>query len=227
LDGLKAGSEDGIYFEDDFLGSQNLVTAEGWVITATTSGTLSLVAKEGGWLKVDSAGHNAENDGVISAQLLNCRVKPLAGRVIVGEARIFLAGITHRFFVGLAATDTSILPSGAIDDASDKVGFYRAKTTTAAKLAVINARTTVEEVTADVATIAETTSIRLGFRVDGLDSVTYFADGVEVAKHTTAARVPNAEMCLTLAATCEGTAVDAELNVDWVRIAQFGGRSAA
>ena len=53
----------GIIYENDFLGPENLATGEGWTITQVNSGTLSLLAAEGGALHVDSGGNNASDEG--------------------------------------------------------------------------------------------------------------------------------------------------------------------
>jgi hypothetical protein len=39
------------------------------------------------------------------------------------------------------------------------------------------------------------------------------------------ANVPNAAMCLSVCAQVEGTDADAEMDIDWVRIACYGERS--
>jgi len=46
-----------------------------------------------------------------------------------------------------------------------------------------------------------------------------------VEKGTTAANIPNAAMCLSLVSQIEVAGADAELSVDWVKIAQLGARA--
>lgn len=223
---IRDGFLEGILYENDFLNAENLVTAESWVITQTTTGTLSLVAAEGGLLKLDSAGHNAADDGA-EAQLLNCRFRAAADRVLVAEARVKVSNVLQQYFFGLAATDTTLMPSGVIDDASDKVGFFRDDGTqvSAGKISAITARAAAEAVVKDVGDLVDATYVKLGFRVEGLDRVRFFVDGKQVAVVETAANVPNAEMCLSLVAKCQSTAADAELEVDWVKIAQQRARA--
>lgn len=218
---IRDGFLEGILYENDFLNAENLVTAESWVITTTTTGTLSLVAAEGGLLKLDSAGHASADDGV-EAQLLNCRFRAGADRVLVAEARVKVSNVLQQYFFGLAATDTTLLPSGVIDDASDKVGFFRDDGTqvAAGKISAITARAAAEAVVENVGSLVNDAYVKLGFRVEGLDRVRFFVNGKQVAVVETPANVPNAELCLSLAAKCESTAADAELEVDWVKIAQ-------
>ena len=215
----------GIVYENDFLNAENLATGEGWTITQVTSGTLSLSAsEEGGALVFDSAGNASADDGV-QAQLLNCRVLPKAGRKIAFEARVKMNDATDQYFLGLCATDTTIIASGVIDDASDKCGFFHHAASTDNKISAVSARTTSEEIDADVANNVDATYVKLGFVIDGLTSVTWYVNGVAVGTVVDANDIPNAAMCLSGVAQIEGTGADAEMTVDWVRVAQYGDRT--
>lgn len=219
IDAIKSDPGKGIIYEDDFLGAANLVSTEGWTITQVTTGTLSLVASVGGELKADSAGNTTADDGV-QAQLLGCRFLPAAGTNIWFEARVKMNDATDQYFIGLAATDTTLIASGVLDDASDKVGFYHEAASTDDKISSVTARTTADDKTADVADNADGTYMTVGFKITGLTSVEFYVDGVLVETGVTVANIPNAAMCLSLCAQIEGTGADAELSVDWVRIAQ-------
>jgi len=214
----------GIVYFDDFMGPANLVTAEGWTITQVTTGTLSLVASEGGELKFDSAGSTTADDGV-QAQLLNCRFLPVAGKTIWFEARVKMNDATDQYFIGLAATDTTLIASGVIDDVSDKCGFFHHAASTDNKISSITARAAADDATADVATNTDATYMTVGFRISGLTSVEFYVNGVLVETGSTAANIPNAAMCLSGVAQIEGTGADAEMSVDWVKIAQLGARA--
>lgn len=214
----------GITYFNDFVGTENLVTGEGWVITATTTGTLSLVAAEGGELKFDSAGSTTADDGV-EAQLLNCRVLPAAGKTIWFEARVKMNDATDQYFIGLAATDTTLIAAGVIDDVSDKCGFFHHAASTDNKISSITARAAADDATADVATNTDATYMTVGFRISGLTSVEFYVNGVLVETGSTAANIPNAAMCLSGVSKIEGTGADAEMSVDWVKIAQLGARA--
>lgn len=214
----------GIAYFDDFMGYGNLTTAEGWVITQVTTGTLSFVSAEGGELKADSAGSTTADDGV-QAQLPNCAVTPAAGKTIWFEARVKMNDATDQYFVGLAAVDTTLIASGAIDDVSDKCGFFHHAASTDNKISSITARAAADDATADVAANVDATYMTVGFRITGLTSVEFYVNGVLVETGSTAANIPNALMCLSLVSQIEGTGADAELSVDWVKIAQLGARA--
>lgn len=214
----------GIIYENDFLGPENLATGEGWTITQVNSGTLSLLAAEGGALHVDSGGNNASDDGV-NAQLLNCRFLPKAGRTIAFEARVKMNDATDQYFIGLAATDTTLIAAGVLDDASDKVGFYHEAASTDNKISCVTARTSADDKTADVAANADATYMTVGFVIDGITTVDFYVNGALVESGALTANVPNAAMCLSVCAQVEATGADAEMDVDWVRITQYGERS--
>jgi hypothetical protein len=214
----------GITYFDDFMSDHNPTTAEGWTITQVTTGTLGLVAAEGGELKADSAGSTSADDGV-QAQLLNCRFLPAAGKTIWFEARVKMNDATDQYFVGLAATDTTLIASGVIDDVSDKCGFFHHAASTDNKISSITARAAADDATADVADNTDGTYMTVGFRITGLTTVEFYVNGALVETGSTAANIPNAAMCLSLVSQIEGTGADAELSVDWVKIAQLGARA--
>jgi len=214
----------GATYFDDYIGVSNTTTAEGWVITQTTSGTMLPAAVEGGALLLDTAGHASADDG-IECQLLNCRFLPAAGKTIWFEARVKMNDATDQYFVGLAATDTSIIPAGAMDDAVDKCGFVHLAASTDNKISSITSRTSEDDLTADVADNTDATYMTLGFRITGLTSVEFYVNGALVETCTTAAAIPNSAMCLTLVCKTEDTDADAEMTVDWVKIAQLGARA--
>lgn len=209
----------GISYFDDFVGDHNPTTAEGWVITQVTTGTLGLVAAEGGALKVDSAGNTTADDGA-EAQLLNCRFLPQAGTNIWFEARVKMNDATDQYFVGLAATDTTLMASGVLDDVVDKVGFYHEAASTDNKISSVTARTSADDKTADVANNVDDTYMTVGFKITGLTKVEFYVNGVLVETGETAANIPNVALCLSLVSKIEGTGADAELTVDWVKIVQ-------
>lgn len=224
LNELRNNFSAGVLYENDFLGTDNLITAETCVITQTTGGTVALDAVEGGALKLDSGGHAAANDGP-EVQFTQCRVLPKAGRTIAFEARIKVTDATDQWAIGLAATDTTLLPSGAIDDASDKVLFYHAQASTDNKMSCVTARTSADDATADVAAMANTTWTTVGFVITGITTVDFYVNGALVESGALTANVPNAAMCLSMANHCAGTSADADMWVDWVRVAQYGERS--
>jgi hypothetical protein len=218
----------GVYYFDDFTGPIDPTTACGYVVTQVNSGAIATVADEdGGVLLVDSAGHNAADDGV-TVQLTNCMFKPVAGRTIRFEARVKFndnSANTSQFAIGLAGIDTTIIAAGVADDTVDKALWLHLAASTADKMSVCAARTSAEDIDADKATTVDDTYIKLGFVINGVTSIEWYADGALVHTSSVAANIPNAVMCLTMVAQVEGTSADSEMSVDWVRILQEGARS--
>lgn len=218
----------GFLYENDFLGEIDVTTADGWTITTVNSGAISGSATEqGGALFIDSAGNNAADDG-IQIQLTNCLVKPAAGVTIAYEARVKMNDTSaniSQFFVGLAGVDTTLIAAGVLDDVVDKAAFFSHAGTTADKLSVVTSRTSAEDINVDKATVADDTYTTLGMVIDGITSVKFYQDGVLVDTLSTAINIPNAVMCMSFVSQTEGASKDSEMTVDWVRIAQVGGRA--
>jgi hypothetical protein len=132
---------------------------------------------------------------------------------------------TDQYFIGLAATDTTLIAAGVLDDVSDKVGFYHEAASTDNKISCVTARTNADDKTADVATNTDATYMTVGFVITGITTVDFYVNGVLVESGALTANVPNAAMCLSVCAQVEATGADAEMDVDWVRIAQYGART--
>ncbi len=214
----------GFKYFNDYMGEIDVTTADGYVITAVTTGAIAPIATEqGGVLLVDSAGSTTADDGV-NVQLTNCMVKPAAGVKIAFEARVKMNDATDQYFIGLAGVDVTLIAAGVVDDTVDKAGFFHHAASTDDKISSITARTSAEDITADVAANADNTYVTLGLVINGVTSVEFYVNGVLVETGTTGANIPNAVMCLSYVSQIEGTGTDAELSVDWVRIAQIGGR---
>jgi hypothetical protein len=218
-------SDDYIYFED-FDREVDVTSGDGWTLTQVdTKGSITVEAvAPGGVLEVTSATGDSADDG-ISAQLKNLAVLPAAGTNIWFEARVKVSDATQQWFAGLMAVDTTPLASGVLDDVSDKVGFVHAAADTDNKVSTVTARTSAEDETSDAGDMTDDTWTTIGFKITGLTSVEFYQDGALIETGVTAANIPNAAMCLTLASYYESA--DNILSVDWVKVlAQGVGRDA-
>lgn len=215
-----------VYF-DDFLGQIDVTNDDGWALDISAgSGTISpLTTDQGGVMQISSVG--STEDDSINAQLTNCSFLPAAGTKIYFEARVNMVNATEQFFIGLAEVDTTLLASGALDNVVCKCGFYHQHDDTDDKLSAVCSDDASEEIDADVVANVDNTYIKLGFIIDGVTKVTYYADGVEVASCVDTSDLPNEVMCLSLFAGCQAAA--GVMHVDWIRIAQYkvadGGRA--
>jgi len=226
LDRLRNDFSYGVLYENDYMGEIDITTTDGYVITSVTSGAISGLATDAGGVLVVGSGGNAGADDGVNVQLTNCMVKPAAGVKIGFEARVNVVDAgDDQYYIGLAGVDTTLIAAGIMDDVVDKCGFYRIAASTADKISSITARTSADDATADVAALADATYTTVGFVIDGLTSVKFYVNGVLVETGTTTASIPNAVMCLSYVAQVEQTSADADLHVDWVRVAQIGGRA--
>lgn len=219
----------GFLYENDFMGETDVTNDDGWAIDTTTSGTIHPdITDEGGVIVIDSAGNATADDG-INAQLTSCAVLPAAGKKIYFEVRVKMKDTgDDQYYIGLAGISTAIIVAGVVEDSVDKAGFFRDSGASPAddKLTSITARTSDEDETADVCSVVDNTWTKLGIVIDGLTSIKFYQDGKLVETGTTTANIANAWMCLTFSAKVEQTSADAELHVDWVRVAQVGVRNA-
>jgi len=214
----------GCRFFTDYMDLIDVTTGDGFIITAVTSGAIDETADAFGALIIDSAGNATADDGV-NVQQLNCSVKPAAGVKIFFEARAkFVDAGDDQYFIGLAAEDTTLIAAGIMDDVVDKAGFFRIAASTADKISSISSRAAEDDATADVGDIVDDTYVNLGIVIDGLTSIKFYVDGVLVETGVTTDAIANAAMCLSYVAQVEQTSADAEMHIDWVKIAQVGGR---
>ena len=215
----------GVTFFEDFMGQQDVTTADGYVLTQVdTKGSIAVEADAaGGVLAVTSATGDSADDG-INVQLTNCAFIVAATATLWFEARVKVSDATQQWFAGLCATDTTIIASGIFDDASDKVGFGHLAAGTDNKVDSITARTSAEDATSDVASVTDDTWMTIGFRLKGQTSVEFYVNGVLVETGVTAANLPTAAMVLSFVSQYE--TADNILSIDWVKIACLGGRDA-
>ncbi len=227
--GLITDPGQGFYYFDDFLGPLDPTNDCGWDVDTTTSGVIDpLGTVEGGAICFDSNGNATADDG-INAQLINCAVKPQAGVTIYFETRVKMKDTgDDQYYIGLCEVQTAIIASGVVEDTDDKCGFFRDSGATPSDdyLSTIIARADAENEGDDKAVVADDTWVKLGFIINGLTNVKFYVNGELVQTNTTTASIPNKLMVLSFVSQVEQTSADAELTVDWVRVAQVGGRNA-
>jgi hypothetical protein len=210
---IRAGMEEGLWFEDDFL---ELVTGR-YVATQATAGTFLLDVTN----TVENGVALADCNSTTSTQGINVQLslaaafKPQAGQDIWFEARIKAADIATgpEFFLGLAEQDTTILASSVISTANH-IGFLSVtddnivlhsgeKAGTAATGAAIH-------------TLVDDEYVKLGFKVTGLTKCEFWVDGVQQAEtfNLATANIPAVPLTLSLVCQSAGT-TDPIVHIDW------------
>ena len=220
----------GYRYWNDFLGCEDVTTGDGYTITAENSGGIAKADILGGVLVCDSAGNNAADDGV-NVQILGENWIPAANKTLWYETRVKFSDVAttpDQFFIGLCTTDTTIIDAGALDEANNSmIGFYTDVNTTAGQIEFIVDKASSVEIDDDAVPVAANlTFYKLGFKVytdleDQQLKVDYFVDGVKVGTMTDTDDIPIVLMTLSYVAQVEQTSADAEMYVDWVRVAQL------
>ncbi|KKK88827.1 hypothetical protein LCGC14_2739260, partial [marine sediment metagenome] len=215
----------GYYYFDDFMGSivdpGAIASNGGWTVQRATAGTIGSVIGVGGELHLVAA---ATADYGINAQLLNCCVKPTAGKTIWFEARVQISDIDNQIFVGLASTQTAIIAAGVLDESSmSAIGFFTDEPSATTKYGTIVSKAGTQDTTEDIAVgLAATTWCKLGIKVTGVTKVEFFYDGLLVETGEITANIPDAtELALSLVCQNEDGSSTNTLKVDWVRVAQL------
>jgi len=236
------------HYFDDFLGPFDPTTACGTVVTAVNSGVIKLLSPTStitghGILNISSNGHNAQHDGLSSVQFGSSAVQevwcPIAGHPLYFEARVMLNDESDEYFIGLCDTETAIIDtSGDLDyDSRNMIGFSTDANTTASYIEFTSAKAGSADQNTDLTGIAsdstetafvDNTWIKLGFIAyskNGLLRVKPFVNGKAYTEVTDTDDIPTTigtgDMALSFAAQVAATGANAELYVDWVRIAQL------
>ncbi len=219
----------GFYYFDDFMGPGVTVGADedadgaGWTTTYLASvadAEFGPVIGAGGEL------HIAELDGTkdqgINMQLLNCCVKPAAGKTIWFEARIQVNEIDNHVFIGLASADTTLILLGIMDETNPSaIGFFTDEASGSGLGGTITEKAGANDTTEDIVTVG-TSYTNLGFKVTGITKVEFYQDGKLIETGTTTANIPDGiELALSIYLGNEQNGSGNNLKIDWIRIAQL------
>lgn len=187
----------GKYFRDDFM----KFMADVYTVTQATSGTFAAGAAEGGIATADPGAATATQGP--NVQVDSAQFKPAAGKRIYFEARIKASAITSgiNFFLGLAEVDTTVIAANAISTANH-IGF---SSVTADGVLLFNSEKAGAGDTGLCTTLVADTWVKLGFLVDGLDSIKQYVNGVLTGTAKVPANIPIVELVPTLVVQAKGT----------------------
>lgn len=201
----------GVHFFHDFVGLDK--STESWVATQATSGTATAGVLAGGTVAL-SAGAATDNQGV-NFQLAGGAFVPAAAKDIWYEARLKCSQVAVQFYAGLAVVDTTLIAAGAVAH-TDSIGF---SSVTDDGVLLGNVRASSTSSTTTGATLAADTFVRLGFKLTGVSSVTFYVNGSAVGSAVTS-NIPSGAV-LTPSFVCQATGSGTPIvNVDWVRAFQ-------
>lgn len=195
-----------VLLNEQFTSYDAAATTGDYVATQATSGTAAIDTAAPGGLLLD-AGATTDNQG-INLQRLKTPFVPASGKSIWAEFVVTLTATTPpvtraQLFVGLAASDTTIIASGA-QTTNNRIGWQ-----------ILDGALLVSSFTVDKAGTASTTTghtfvpatqVRLGFRYDGTaDTVQQYINGVATGSAITTTNVPKAALYPSFVCQSDGT----------------------
>lgn len=193
-------------FWEDF----DYYNASNWTVTETQAGaTQALTDGDGGLLLLTNT---AADDDLVSLQKVGESYRFASGKKLFFEARFKVSDATQSdVVIGLQITDSTPL------DVTDGVFFIKVDGSTAVGLRVEKNDTATA--TANVATLANDTFIRLGFYYDGVSKIEYYVDGVLRGASVTT-NLPDDEDLTPTFAIQNGEAVAKTMTIDYIFIAE-------
>jgi hypothetical protein len=187
---------------EDFHSYNAAATTGDYVLTQATSGSAAIHTTKPGMLLLD-AGATTQHQGA-NLQRLKSLWLPAAGKDLWAEFLVILTAATKaQIFVGLAASDTTILPSGA-NSTNNRIGWSILTTELLTAKFDVDKAGTNTRVTGK--TFTSGTLTRLGFKYDGtLDTLQQYVDGVAVGDPIATTYIPKAAMYPSFVCQSDGT----------------------
>lgn len=200
-----------VYTKQDFdqitIGSN---TIPGWTFTSVTSGSIAGDTSNPGGAVNISAGAATANQGV-NWQLNQFPLKLASGKPVAFEAYGTFSGLSNlrlQTFIGLAASSTALIASGAVASV-DRIGFLGI-TTTGVLSAVSRSSSTGSSGTG--VTLVNATAYRFGIFAT-TTQVDFYINGSVVSSLTTS--IPTTVLAPTIVVQANGTDTPV-FNLDWV-----------
>lgn len=197
----------GVLLDDGFTAYDAAATTGDWVLTQASSGTAAISTTVPGALLID-AGATTQHQGV-NLQRTKTAFVPAANKSIWAEFNVLLTATTPpvtkwQGFVGLAAADTTLLPSGALTATVNAIGWYTLTTENLA-LTFWSDKAGVNT-TKTGTTLVAATAVKLGFRYDGVaDTVQQYINGVATGTTIATANIPKLVMYPSIVCQSDGT----------------------
>lgn len=183
--------------------------AADWTVTEVGTATQALADGDGGLLLVTNS---AADDDSSFNQKVGASFLMEFGKKSWFEAKFQVNdAIQSDIVIGLQIADTTPL------DVTD--GIFFLKSDGANTVDFIVEKDSVATTTASVATLVNDTDIRLGFYYDGINKITIFVDGVEVAASITTS-LPDDEVLAVTFGLQNGEAASKTMTIDYIQAAK-------
>lgn len=178
----------GMYLNESFVSYNAAATTGDYLLTAATSGTGAISTVYPGALALD-AGATTANQGP-QIQRLKAAFLPASGKDLWFEANIRMTtGIISQLFIGLAASDTTIIASGAMTT-NNRIGWT---SVTADGVLLFDCDKAGTNTTKTATSVSTSAWVRLGFKYDGTaDTVQQYINGVATGAAVATTYIPKA-----------------------------------
>lgn len=218
----------GYVLEEDFLDFWDVTDADpptmnGYTAAQDTSGGIAVVTDGiGGELTLDCES-TTQHQGITLVKD-NPMFKCAANKDLWFEARFKVSDDPSKcqIFVGLANTDTDLMPSGDIDEANNDFLAFAIETGGGTSLKFTACKDGTQK-SDTVATLTDNTYVRCGFKVLGTDTIKVYVNDVEqTLSNVTSDYIPTTDV-MTPSFVCQsdGGSKDPILYIDYYKVAQL------
>lgn len=193
----------GVLLDEQFTSYNAAATTGDYTLTQSTAGTAAISTTMPGVLSIDS-GSTTVVQGA-NVQRLKAGFVPAANKSIWSEFRVKYTGVgalNVETFVGLAASDTTIIASSAMST-NNRIGWT---STTDDGVLLFDSDKAGTGTTAAATTIVSDTWVRLGFFYDGVaDTLQQYIDGVATGSAIATTHIPKLVIYPSLVCQSGGT----------------------
>lgn len=196
----------GVMLDERWSSYNAAATTGDYTLTQATAGSAAISTAVPGALLID-AGSTTDNQGA-NLQRLKSMFLPAAGKDIWAEFLVTLTATTPpvtraQIFVGLAASDTTIIASGA-QTTSNRIGWQILDGALLASSFTVDKAGAASTTTGH--TFAPATAVKLGFRYDGAaDTVQQFINGAAAGNPIPTTNIPKLALYPSFVCQSDGT----------------------
>jgi len=188
----------GTYLNESFQSYNATATTGDYLLTAVTTGTAAISTTYPGCIAIDAGAATAHQGAQI--QRLKSMFLPATGKDLWFEARVRMTtAIIAELFIGLAASDTTIIASGAMN-VNNHLGW---SSVTNDGVLLFDADKAGTGTTIAATSVSTSAWVRLGFKYDGTsDTVQQYINGVATGSAIATTYISKSAMYPTL--VCQG-----------------------
>lgn len=202
----------GVYYNEPFISYD---ATNFWTLTQATAGSAAISTTIPGALTMNSGDTTIHHGAQIQA--LKCAIIPAANKTIWFEATVQAAFLTGELFIGLAASDTSLIASGAVN-VNNHIAFT---SVTGDGILLFDCDKAGVGATTTGGTLVASTNMKVGFVYDGAaDTCQGYINGVATGTAIATADIP--KLVVYPSFCCQNSGTDQEtLTISGFRLFQL------